>query len=89
MKHPIINWGFVFALGASANAHAYLDPGTGSMALQMLIASVVAGFFVIKTYYYELKRRIQRLFGGDSESDGVSESRTEDTSSASSQTNQQ
>jgi hypothetical protein len=46
-------------------AHAYVDPGTGSMAIQMLIGGVVAAAFVIKTYYYELRRRIARLFGRD------------------------
>ena len=46
-------------------AHAYVDPGTGSMAIQILIGGVVAAAFTIKTYYYELKRRIGRLFGRD------------------------
>ncbi len=56
-------------------AHAYVDPGTGSMAIQIIIGSIVAAAFMIKTYYYGLKRWIARLFGRDGgyEVDGDSE----------------
>lgn len=30
---------------------AYVDPGTGSYLLQLLIATVLGGLFVIKTYW--------------------------------------
>ncbi len=36
-------------------AYAYLDPGTGSMLLQGLIAGVAAGLMVIKLYWYKIK----------------------------------
>ena len=36
-------------------AHAYLDPGAGSIILQGLIAAVAAGLVVIKTYWYKIK----------------------------------
>jgi hypothetical protein len=49
-------------------AHAYVDPGTGSMAVQMIIGGLVAAAFVIKTYYYQLKAKIRNIFGrGDTE----------------------
>ena len=46
-------------------AHAYVDPGTGSMAIQIIIGGIVAAAFMIKTYYYGIKRWIARLFERD------------------------
>jgi hypothetical protein len=37
---------------------AYLDPGSGSFILQLLIASLVGAAFIIKTYW----RRISAFF---------------------------
>ena len=39
-------------------AYAYLDPGTGSIIIQSLIAAIAAGAIVTKTYWY----RIQLFF---------------------------
>jgi hypothetical protein len=50
---------------ASVPAHAYVDPGTGSLAIQFLIGGAVAAAFMIKTYYYQVKRAIFRLIGRD------------------------
>lgn len=36
-------------------AHAYLDPGTGSMLLQGLIAGLAATSVVVGRYWYKLK----------------------------------
>ena len=38
----------------AVNTHAYLDPGTGSMILQGLIAGIAVGWFTIKTYWYKI-----------------------------------
>jgi len=46
-------------------ANAYVDPGTGSMAVQMLVGGLLAAGFIIKTYYYHLKRRINQMLGRD------------------------
>ena len=43
--------------------YAYLDPGTGSMLIQMLIGGVVAAMFTIKMYWYQLRSYIQRKLG--------------------------
>jgi hypothetical protein len=47
------------ALGATLvstqEAHAYLDPGTGSMLLQGLIAGLAATSVVIGRYWYKVK----------------------------------
>jgi hypothetical protein len=47
-------------LSASA-AHAYIDPGTGSVLLQSLIGGVAAAFAVISLYYNRLKFFIRKF----------------------------
>ena len=42
-------------LSFSTSASAYLDPGTGSMILQGLIAGIAIAGFTIKTYWYKLR----------------------------------
>ena len=48
-------------LSFSTSASAYLDPGTGSMILQGLIAGIAVAGFTIKTYWYKLRS----LFGNN------------------------
>jgi hypothetical protein len=38
----------------TANAHAYLDPGTGSIVLQAIVAGVASSLFVIRMYWQKL-----------------------------------
>jgi len=33
---------------------AYIDPGTGSYLIQLLIASILGGLFALKTYWRKL-----------------------------------
>ncbi|MCK4638398.1 MAG: hypothetical protein KAT33_03165 [Bacteroidales bacterium] len=49
---------FLFALDASA----YLDPGTGSIIIQALIAGFVGAAFVIKIYYKRIKDFFANIF---------------------------
>jgi hypothetical protein len=42
-------------LVSTGSAHAYLDPGTGSMLLQGLIAGIAAGSVVLGRYWYKVK----------------------------------
>lgn len=46
---------FMFWSYLSGNVHAYLDPGTGSMALQLLVGGVVAVLATAKVYWARLK----------------------------------
>jgi hypothetical protein len=39
-------------------AHAYLDLGTGSMVLQVAVASLMAGLFTLKIYWRKLRERL-------------------------------
>ncbi len=36
-------------------AHAYIDPGTGSMIIQLLIAGILGATFTIKVYWKKIK----------------------------------
>ena len=51
----IFIWFTVSILAWVDDAHAYLDPGTGSMLFQALIAAVTGGIFLIKTYWSKIK----------------------------------
>lgn len=42
------------------NAHAYIDPGTGSIVLQFVIAGLVSGLYVIKKFWSNIKSFFQR-----------------------------
>ena len=44
------------------SAHAYLDPGTGSYVLQMIIAGLVGTAFAVKLYWLRIKRFIVGIF---------------------------
>ncbi len=44
-------------------AYAYLDPGTGSMLFQTLVASVMAGVFILKTRWRDLRARVGKIAG--------------------------
>lgn len=50
---------FAILATASPSAHAYLDPGTGSILLQSLLAGIAVAIGVLRTYWY----RIRALFG--------------------------
>lgn len=47
--------GLVILPLATTPAWAYLDPGTGSMLLQLLIGGVAGSLFIVKLYYGRLK----------------------------------
>ena len=50
---------------------AYLDPGSGSFILQLLLAALVGGAFIIKTYWKKIigffRKDSSREKGGDEE----------------------
>lgn len=48
---------------SAAPAYAYLDPGTGSMLLQGLIAGVAAGWAMLSLYGQKLKATLSRWLG--------------------------
>jgi O-antigen/teichoic acid export membrane protein len=49
-----------FILSQESPLHAYLDPGTGSMVLQGIIAALAAGAFIVKLLYGRLKNKFTK-----------------------------
>ena len=49
-----------FVSSLDGDLEAYLDPGTGSMAIQMILAGVVAGLAAVRVYWYKLKSLFTR-----------------------------
>jgi hypothetical protein len=45
----------LFLLSFSDPLYAYLDPGTGSLIIQALIAGIVGVLYVIKIYWQKIK----------------------------------
>jgi len=44
-------------------AHAYIDPGTGGMLLQLLLGGVAGALVIIKLYWYRLRETLDRVLG--------------------------
>jgi len=44
-------------------AHAYVDPGTGSFAIQVLIASALGALFAVKSFWSNLIASVVKVFG--------------------------
>ena len=42
--------------------HYYIDPGTGSLIIQVLIGALVGGWFIVKNYSVRIKLFLTRLF---------------------------
>ena len=58
----ILLMAFALLLVLPANAHAYLDPATGSYITQIIIAAIVGSLFVIKQYYHAITTFLKNLF---------------------------
>jgi len=44
------------------DAYAYIDPGTGTLIIQALIAALVGITITLKVYWYKLKEQFSRVF---------------------------
>ena len=55
MRPALLVSSLAFLALTTGQAFAYLDPGTGSIILQAIIAAVASSLFVIKMYWYRLK----------------------------------
>lgn len=51
------------------NAHAYIDPGTGSIVLQAIFAAFFGALFTIKMWWRSAAAFFARLFGKGKPSD--------------------
>jgi hypothetical protein len=55
--------GLFMVLFAASPAYAYLDPGTGSMMVQVLLAAVAAAGVSISIFWDRLRTFFHRVFG--------------------------
>lgn len=55
----------LFAIVPAQPAHAYLDPGTGSLVFQLLIGAVLGGIVTIKMYWVRIKETFGNFFSKD------------------------
>lgn len=53
---------------APAAAYAYIDPGTGSQMIQILIAAVLGGAFAIKCWWQNVKAFLRSKFSSSAQS---------------------
>jgi hypothetical protein len=51
-------------LGPNPEPPAYLDPGTGSYLLQLIIAGLVGGAFLVKAFWGRITAFIKKIFTG-------------------------
>lgn len=61
-----------FSAAFPHRAYAYLDPATGSYVLQIIIAAIVGGLFLIKQYYSKIRGLFKNLFSRE-EGEGAAE----------------
>ena len=58
---------------APTTAYAYLDPGTGSIILQMLIAGILAAALYVRLFWDRTRQMISRLFYRRTRTEGNAE----------------
>lgn len=54
-KRAVILWFAIQLAGFSAAAHAYLDPGTGSILVQSFLAGVAGAVAIVSLYWQRVK----------------------------------
>jgi hypothetical protein len=55
----------VLSIALPARAHAYIDPGSGSLLLQVLLAGFFAFLFMLRRVREKLKSLFKSLFGSE------------------------
>ncbi|MBL1147353.1 MAG: hypothetical protein HND56_09445 [Pseudomonadota bacterium] len=63
----LASFSILILLSTTGPAHAYLDPGTGSLILQALIAGVAAALAAVKIFWLKITiffGKIKNSFGG-------------------------
>lgn len=60
----ILFFTYMVLVALTNNAHAYLDPGTGSYVLQTVIAGILGGLFTLKIWWRRIAAFFSRIFKG-------------------------
>lgn len=53
----------------AVSGRAYLDPGSGSFILQIILASLLGGFFIVRSYWQKIKGFFRSRFTKDEHND--------------------
>jgi len=61
----------VVLLALPSTAHAYLDPGTGSYVVQLLIGTMLGGLFALGVFWRRVVAFFKRLFRRGSSDHGT------------------
>ncbi len=59
---PAVAFLIIYLFVTVKPAHAYLDPGTGSYILQMVLAGVLGGLYIFKGYVARVFNFIRSMF---------------------------
>ena len=51
----------IFYFASVVNAYAYLDPGTGSMILQLILGGIAAFFAIISGFFTKIKNFFKKI----------------------------
>lgn len=70
------NFLFAFTLLLGRNLHAYLDPGTGSYIIQVVIAAGLAGTYFMKSYLARAFYFITGIFKNKKQDESVEEEKS-------------
>jgi len=52
---------FIYLFVFIENAHAYIDPGTGSLILQLILGGIAAAFAMINGLFYKFKKLLKKI----------------------------
>ena len=58
-------FGFLFIILTAGDAHAYLNPGTGSFIFQLALAAFLGGLLTVRLYWNRVRAFFKRLFTGE------------------------
>jgi hypothetical protein len=62
---PAVLFALVFTVTTPGTAHAYLDPATGSLVVQVVAGTFVGGVYLVKKYWRQITGRLVRRAAGD------------------------
>jgi len=57
---PILAISLFFGQFSISNAFAYIDPGSGSMIVQMLIGTLIGAGIAVKIYWQKIKMKFMK-----------------------------
>jgi hypothetical protein len=73
MKHLVLLLSLILLL-FTKDSEAYIDPGSGSYVLQLLVASFFAVLFAIKMFWRNIKAYFSKTGGKDNQNAGSEQS---------------